>query len=170
VLQLSTPHTVQDTGKINLTTTTAIRLVLDKAASVDEALALLQQYDMRSSAGASYHFQISDAFGKSVVLEYVDNEFTVLDLDCCTNFVLAPGEWYNDGGGQARYEILASTLEESGGILSEQQGMELLSAVQQGSDSKSPTQWSVLYNNSKQTAKLCLRGDYDTVYEFAVSR
>ena len=168
VLQLSIEPTVQDTGKINITTTTAIRLVLDKAASVDEALDLLQQYDMRSSAGAAYHFQISDAYGKSVVLVYVDNEFTVLDLDCATNFVLAPGEWYNHGGGQDRYEVLVAKLEESGGILTEQQGMELLSAVQQPGGSRSPTQWSILYNNTKQTAKFCLRGDFSNVYEFSV--
>lgn len=38
-------HTDQDTDKPDITTTTAVRLILDKAASVDEAVALLEQYD-----------------------------------------------------------------------------------------------------------------------------
>ena len=41
----------QDTGKPDLTTTTAIRLLLDKAANVEEALELLRQYDFHSSMG-----------------------------------------------------------------------------------------------------------------------
>ena len=166
VLQLDTEPTKQDTDKIHITTTTAIRLVLDKAASVDEALELLQQYDMRSSAGASYHFQITDAYGKSVVVEYVENEFTIIDSACATNFVLASGVWYNHGGGQDRFDILAQKLEETDGVLTEQQGMELLSAVMQ--DKEYPTQWSAVYNNTQKTVKFCLRGNYADVYEFTL--
>ena len=166
VLQLDTAPTQQDTGKTNITTTTAIRLVLDKAASVDEALALLQQYDMRSSAGASYHFQIADATGKSVVVEYLDNAFTVIDSAYATNFVLAPGKWYNDGGGQDRFAILAQKFAETGGVLTEQQGMDLLNAVHQSN--QYPTQWSVVYNETKKTAELCLKSDYDDVYPFSL--
>ena len=43
--------TEQDTGKPGITTTTAVRLLLDQAADVDEAIRLLEQYDMNSSAG-----------------------------------------------------------------------------------------------------------------------
>ncbi len=64
VLRIGDEPTNQDTGKVDITTTTAIRLMLDKAADVEEALALLEQYDMHSSAGSCYHFQISDARGK----------------------------------------------------------------------------------------------------------
>ena len=65
-------ETYQRTGKVNLTTTTAIRLLLDKAADVDEAVALLKQYDMNSSIGISHHLSIADAHGKSIVVEYVN--------------------------------------------------------------------------------------------------
>lgn len=41
----------QDTGKLDLTTTTAVRLLLDKASDVEEALELLSQYAMHASAG-----------------------------------------------------------------------------------------------------------------------
>ena len=65
-------ETHQQTGKINLTTTTAIRLLLDKAANVEEAITLLKQYDMHSSIGISHHLSIADAAGKSVVVEYIN--------------------------------------------------------------------------------------------------
>ena len=66
--------------------------MLDKAKNVDEALALLSSYDMHSSANSCYHFQICDASGKSVVVEYVDDEMKVVYPDknyqCATNFLL----------------------------------------------------------------------------------
>ena len=93
VLRIGDEPTNQDTGKVDIMTTTAIRLMLDKAADVEEALALLEQYDMHSSAGACYHFQISDARGKSVVVEYVDNEYEVIPAEnnyqMVTNFLLS---------------------------------------------------------------------------------
>lgn len=58
VLRIGDEPTNQDTGRTDITTTTAIRLMLDKAANVDEALELLAQYDMHSSAGSCYHFQL----------------------------------------------------------------------------------------------------------------
>lgn len=78
VLRIGDEPTNQDTGKTDITTTTAIRLMLDKAANVDEALELLAQYDMHSSAGSCYHFQLADALGNSAVAEYIDNEFEVI--------------------------------------------------------------------------------------------
>ena len=42
VLQLYNEPTVQETGKTPITTTSAIRMVLDKAATVDEAMGLLE--------------------------------------------------------------------------------------------------------------------------------
>jgi len=159
VLQIDIAPTRQDTAKTDITTTSAIRMILDKAATVDEALSLLQQFDMCSSAGGCYHFQIADAFGRSVIVEYIENEFIVLEGNCATNFLLAPGDWYNVGGGQARYEILINTLADAKGILTPEQGMDLLSAVQQNS-----TQWSVVYNLTNKNAQLCLHKNFDDTY------
>ena len=54
----------QDTGKPGLTTTTAVRLLLDKAANVEEAMELLRQYDLHASMGMMVHFALDR---KSVV-------------------------------------------------------------------------------------------------------
>ena len=67
-------ETHQRSDKPDLTTTTAIRLLLDRAADVDEAVALLGQYDMNSSIGSAHHLSIADASGRSVVVEYVNGD------------------------------------------------------------------------------------------------
>lgn len=169
VLRIADEPTRQDTEKIDITTTTAVRLVLDKAATVDEAVQLLEQYDMNSSAGSCYHFQIADAQGKSVVIEYVDSEFVVLDAELsyqmATNFLLSDKK-YNFGTGQDRYEILKETLDAANGVLKDEQaGMELLEAVSEdwhvsASGRINATQWSVIYNNTKKTAKVITGRQY----------
>lgn len=82
----------QDTGKPDLTTTTAIRLLLDKAADVEEALELLAQYDLHGSMGMMVHFAIADSSGRSVAVEYVNHKMVVTETPVLTNFYLAQGE------------------------------------------------------------------------------
>ncbi len=50
----------QNTVKPDITTTTAIRLLLDRAATVEEALKLLGEYDMHASMGMMVHFALAD--------------------------------------------------------------------------------------------------------------
>lgn len=106
------PGFQQDREKPDLTTTTAVRLLLDKAADVGEALALLEQYDLHASAGMTVHFAIADAAGRSVAVEYIDNEMSVVETPVVTNFYLTPGEKYGIGTEEShrRYEILTETL------------------------------------------------------------
>ena len=53
----------KNTGKTPVTTTTALRMMLDKCKNVDEAIELLQEYDMNSDIGANHHYAIADASG-----------------------------------------------------------------------------------------------------------
>ena len=69
----------QSTDKPDLTTTTAVRLMLNKAANVDEALALLQEYDLHASMDMMVHFALADTTGRAVVVEYVDNQMVVTE-------------------------------------------------------------------------------------------
>ena len=70
VLTLDSEPVRQNTGKPVISTTLAIRLVLDKAATTEEAVELLRGYDMFSSSGRDYHFYITDASGDGRVVEY----------------------------------------------------------------------------------------------------
>ena len=134
VLLIDTEPTNQQTEKIDITTTTAIRMLLDKAATVEEAVELLSQYDMHSSANSCYHFQIADASGKSVVVEYINDEMKLVEptesYQAATNFLLTPGD-YDFGKGQDRYAAMMEELGEKEGILNEKEAMGLLEKVSQ---------------------------------------
>ena len=142
------PGISQDSGKPALTTTTAVRLLLDRAADVEEALELLQQYDFHSSMGMMVHLAIADVDGRSVAVEYVNNEMVVIETPVVTNFYLAPGEKQGIGTAQShtRYEILTRTLEEQG-EMTETGVRDALERVSKNNfgDSQS-TEWSIVMN------------------------
>jgi predicted choloylglycine hydrolase len=180
ILQIFDKPTWQDTGKVDITSTPAIRMLLDKAATVDEAVALLKKYDMHSSANSTYHYQITDAAGKSVIVEYVDNEMHVLKPDgnyqAATNFYLTPGKKFNFGDGQDRYRTLVNGLKEKSGVMTTRDGMSLLENAKMH-DVKLPengvicnTAWSALYNNSKKCVDLAIDQQYGKVYHYTVER
>jgi len=179
VLLLQDTPTMQDTEKVNINTSTAIRLLLDKAATVDEAVALLKEYDMRSTGGGNYHYQITDAQGNSVIVEYINNEMQVLKPEttyqASTNFYLTPGEKYNFGDGQDRYEIVMTGLKEKDGVLNAEEGMKLLEAAKlvDCPDPKTGimynTQWSAVYNNSQKTVDLAIGQNYEKIYHFSLA-
>ena len=79
----------QDTEKPDLFMLVAVRLLLDRAADVDEAVGLLRQYDIHSGHGWTQHLFIADAGGKSVVVEWEKDKMNVVDSHACTNFALS---------------------------------------------------------------------------------
>lgn len=168
VLYLDGDPTRQDTGKPKIVTMLAIRMMLDKAATVDEAVGLLEKFDMQSSGSfGSYHFMIADRSGKAVVVEYPKNKMVVLERSIATNFYLYDGF----GHGQDRYEtIRAACAAAPGGVMSEPEAMDVLrSASQPLSDDKtSHTQWSAVYNLDALTVNVAIRMHYDAVYAFAL--
>lgn len=178
VLLLPDSPTQQETEKIDINSTTAIRMLLDKAATVDEAVTLLKQYDMHDSADTCFHYQITDAQGNSAVVEYVNNEMQVLKptatYQAATNFYLTPGDKYNLGEGQDRFNIVMSGLKANQGVITAEYGMNLLKSARliDELDPKSGilynTQWSAIYHNNKKSVDLVVGQNYDKVYHFAV--
>jgi len=170
VLLIDTEPTDQKTEKIAITTTTAIRLMLDKAATVDQALELLGQYDMHSSANSCYHFQIADLTGRAVVAEYIGDQLNVVESPRATNFLLTEGDW-DFGAGQDRFAILEQTMEDCGGVMTEEQAMDLLEAVKQvpQPEKRSSTQWSCVYNQTQGSVDIAIAMDYDNIYSFSLT-
>ena len=173
-------------GKPDIMTTVLMRLLLDRAATVEEALELCrgfnffadgQQKYVPSADKTNYHFLLSDAGGRSVVLEYVKEGglkgkgpwvMQVVDARFVTNFYLAEG-WRGVIRPDKRYAQLQETLSEKGAsdaatpaVLTEAEAMALLQAVYQKPERKDDvrTQWSVVYNLSRRTATICPGGDY----------
>ncbi len=64
--------TNQTTEKPDLTSTTMLRMILDYAGSVEEAVELVKKYDLHDSANTSFHYMVADSTGKSAILEWVN--------------------------------------------------------------------------------------------------
>ena len=125
-----TAQTHQDSGKPALTTTSAICYLLKNAATVDEALEQLRGIDMNSDIGAAHHYAISDATGRSVVVEYVDNQMEVVESATVANHYLCASK-LNVGliEGDRRYEFLCSQFDATGGVLDKQQLTQAMASV-----------------------------------------
>ncbi len=162
ILLIRKQPTSQKRGNIPLTSTTAIRMILDKCATVDEAVGMLASYDMNSSANVDYHFHLSDRHGNSAVIEYIDNEMKISGSHYATNFLLTSDE--NIGGGHDRYEKMQSEIEKHSGKLSGiQHAMAVLESV--AGDS---TRWSSVYNQSKPSLTISVDRDYSNTYSFSI--
>lgn len=158
-------QTHQQTDKADLTTSTAIRLLLDKVATVDEAIALLEQYDMNSAVGMSHHIAISDATGRSVVVEYIGGEMFVTETPAVTNHYLTEGEKYGIGNGEslARFEKL---LEMAGDISHAEDMRSAMEAVSYPNN----TRWSIVYDMDGTALDFYWNRNYETPYHFEIAK
>lgn len=158
----------QNTDKPDITTTTAIRLLLDRAGSVNEALELLGQYDLHGSMDMMIHFAIADSTGRSVAVEYVENEMIVTETPVLTNFYLAEGEKQDIGTGQSheRYNILMERLEESPEMWMDAVRDALDSVSKDNFGEFESTEWSIVMNLSAGEARYYHRENYEQDYTF----
>ena len=170
-----------DPDKPDQTTTTLLRLNLAYADSVEDAVALVEQYDLHASTNCVFHYMVADSTGRSAILEWVGSDadhdsdgsqrrLNVLwndpdslsdsaDWQVVTNFIKAPG--YYDGTavemkGLDRYEHLAAALRQSnGGVADKYAAMDLLASAGRrtwnNDDSNSLTVHSAVYNLTDKT-------------------
>lgn len=146
-----TISTNQNTDKPDFTSTTLLRLILDYADDVEEAVEIASSYDMHDSAKTSYHYMVADASGRSAILEWAagtdttDNDgskrelkVTYNDADShigeveaaaeyqvVTNFIVQPG-YYDDAPAEEkkgfdRYERIYQELGKTDGIVKDEQ-------------------------------------------------
>ena len=181
VLEIKSKATKQNTGKKPIITTVALRAVLDKCATVEEAIDLFASYDMHDSLFINYHYQLADAHGTSAIIEYVNNEMHVIkqkkkdDNLILTNYFLTPGGDNHDGRGYDRYNHIEETLKLKDGVLTEDEAMKLLSEVTLHYQHKTfkhmvITIWSAVYNCNEKSMLLCAGMDYSKKYKFFVDK
>lgn len=160
----------QDTEKPDITTTTAVRLLLNQAATVDEALTLLEQYDLHASMNMMIHFALADKTGRSVVVEYIDNEMVVTETPVVTNFYLAEGDKYGIGTSQSheRYEILMDSLSSHDSYTIREMRDALDSVSKDNFEEFASTEWSAVFNLDTGVAHYWHRENYENQYTFAI--
>lgn len=150
-----------DETKTYVQTTVAIRYILDKCATVDEAIAWLKTITMCPVYGdvvdesgnllfTDYHFAIADNTGKSVVVEWINGELKTVDSKIVTNHSLVndlpdfdtlPENL--DRGTYNRYDSLEATGKAKNWEMTSEEIAEALSDVQQWN-----SVWSAVFEPS----------------------
>ncbi len=159
------PH---DPAKETIDSLRIIRLMLDRAATVDEAVEVLQAYNVAWGGGPALHYLIADASGRAALVEFYEGEMVVLpNVDAwhlATNHLRSVA---NETGGTIcrRYDRLQERLAESGGLLSAGEALDLLSEVAQEN-----TQWSVVYGLDAGDVHVVLGRAYDDVHSFDLGK
>ena len=163
-----------DPDKVTLNTTTVIRLVLDKAASVEEAVELLKNYNIYFSGDITCHFLIADATGKSVLVEYYDGGLQVVESDTdyqiATNFIAYNGVNIGEGFTEfERYDAVEEVLQKNRSITMEE-CQKLLNTVGVYSEGIDKLQWSVIYNLTDKTGRIWPHRDPDKSWDFTINQ
>ncbi len=150
--------TNQNTEKPDMTSTLMLRMILDYADDIEEAIGIVQSYDLHDSANTSFHYMVADASGRSAILEWVcgddvtDNDgntrklvVTYNDADeqigeaeaaagyqWMTNYIIQPGYYLSDKDklGSDRYEHISSVLSTTDGVVQDEwEAMNLLGQI-----------------------------------------
>jgi hypothetical protein len=180
VLTLDSEPVDQHTKAEAINTALTIRLVLDRAATTKEAVGLLGRYDMHAMSGRDYHFFINDASGDSVVVEYdlLDpaREMMVTPVREITNYYalyadqVKPNQ-INDAFGHGKERALAiAAILDKGAVTVDTAwaALQASSQVPNPEDITSNTQWSVLYDNTNQTAQCVQRRHWGDTFLFTL--
>jgi len=154
-----------DPSKVTIGELQLIRLVLDKASSTREALALIRQYNIRMEI-PPIHYLIADSSGQSVIVEFVDGHMETLEnpdpWQVTTNFVIT-GLSSPQSAPCWRYLTAYETLSNSNGIISGDDAWQLLQNV-----SVPSTRWSTVFNLRNGQVQIALGRDYENLHFFVV--
>ena len=160
--------TAQNRGNASVTTTAAIRLVLDHASSVDEALELLEKHDMYSVIGYAHHFAIADNTGKSVAVEWVDNKMYVTESPVLTNHYITDSPKKDTANPETenshtRFNTLQAAGEKSGWKLSGDETRDALQSVRAGQFGweNELSVWSAVFEPQARKVTYYFREKYD---------
>lgn len=181
----------QDFGRHKVGTTVIMRLWLDRCATVQEALDLLETVDVNHDAavGSGYHYMVADASGDCAVVEFDkwngwktmivrkgEGENSML----VTNHLLSEKYYTTEPDPEVgnphskswwRYDTVKAYLEERDGRLTFDEAQECLANVHWvdldwGNGTIEDTQYSCVYDQSGLSLSLRNWNDYGTTWDF----
>lgn len=158
-------RSLHDPAKPSIGSLEVIRQMLDHASNVDEAVSILETYNI-SMDGVPIHYLIADRTGRSVLVE-LDEKMTVIPNDfpwhLATNHLrvnVPPGA----PSGCWRYDTMEQRLAATGGDLTSQQAIDLLQSVSQEGDYA--TQWSIVYGMDSGLIQIAMGREFESLARF----
>lgn len=155
-----TDEQVYNPDKPSIDSLVVMREILDHARTVDEAVEILDKYNIAWGNGPPLHYLIADRSGNSILAEFYKGKLNLIrnskPWHLATNFHVTPVQ-EQPTGYCVRYDRVQKAMIDSGGKLSNQMGLDLLRNVTQ-----STTQWSVLYGISKKEIQIIMGSGRDS--------
>lgn len=188
IIMLMEGRTVQKRGKQPILSTFVVNLLLSKAANVNEACKILDQYDMTAffqDNDCNHKWIMCDKSGDMAVIEYVNNEMKVIRTE---NEKIATANYYMSHpiqGHAGRGYLRVSTINHFLNICpnpSDKTAMNMLKNIKQSlyqdfadsqiMDIPEPqsgiTYWSQVFNTDKLTMDLVINENYEKIYSFSL--
>ena len=157
-------HVAPDPARETTGSLRVIRKILDHAGDVDQAVAILQSYNVDFGGGPPLHYLLADPSGRSILIEFYQGEMVIIPNETpwhlATNFLRASAGTSAEGWCW-RYDRLSQRLAEAGGRMTTQGAMQLLASVAQGN-----TQWSIVYGMSTGDVTVTMGRAYETPHTF----
>ncbi len=142
-----------------------MRKILDQAKNVEEAVNLVEKYipfDLDKNS-LNCHLFIADSSGKSVILEYVEDQWKRIYGDkswqVLTNKPIYKVSDANLREKCWRYRTISDTLEKTRGNVDWKAGMKILQDVRQKG-----TTWSVVYSLTSKELYFSVYQNWDKIY------
>jgi hypothetical protein len=155
-----------DPAKETVGSLMVIRRILDQAKDVDEAVDILENYNIDMGGGPPIHYLIASTSGESVLVEFYQGEMVVIPNDkpwhLATNFLQASVDG-SPAGICSRFDSINAQLTETGGQLSVHDAADLLAEVSQAG-----TQWSIIYAMSTGDVNVIMGRQYEDVHTFSL--
>ncbi|BBB32532.1 choloylglycine hydrolase [Thermotomaculum hydrothermale] len=170
----------QDSKKETISSVLMVRKILDKAATVKEAIDIVNSYNIDFFPGPHVHFLIGDANGDGAIVEFTSKGVKVIekkDPVFATNFT------FYDKAEDADLDSLCWRYKTIDEFFKQNEKadfnsmLSLLKSVAQIGDKafvtkwgeKLTTQWSAVYM-PKGLLKVCFGGDYNKVFTFKIEK
>jgi choloylglycine hydrolase len=146
-----------------------IRLLLDYAGTVEEALDLMHKYNVDFGQGPAIHYLIADAEGDSVIVEYLNGKLRMIHSrvpwQISTNFLFSETPIEAAHSACWRYETADLALSSTAGIVTPQEAMAILERV-----SQTGTIWSLIYNQTSGQILVSTGRDFQKTYPFQLEK
>jgi hypothetical protein len=155
-----------DPAKETIDSLQVIRRMLDQASTVDEAVAVLQHYNIDWGSGPALHYLIADRSGQSALVEFYQGKLHIIPTDkpwhLATNFLLSSvGD--SPTGQCPRYDKIDQWLSTSAGSIDTEEALRLLRDVSQAN-----TQWSIVYGLSTGEINVTMGRAYSRTHTFQI--
>ena len=154
---------VDDATKPDLNISQAIRIILDQAKNIDEAIELIRQHELTFKHACGHH-HLMDAFGNAAIIEYIGGK-TIISRNeepwqIATNFLVAEEGFEVEKAPCWRYIHAYEHLHTENGKEDTPGIMSILEDIAVGNI------WSVAYNLSLGDIDLVLGHEFNRRYTF----